>query len=97
MKLELIDEEQAYNSYDEMLDEQGDLKIGNLSYSPSHVLKNIDNIAYSCGFNDYVDSLMQDGNCITDQYIEEQDYFICKECDQAYDEKEEKEECCEVK
>ena len=96
MKIELIDEEQAYNSYDEALDEQGEIKIGSLTYCPSNVLKNVDEIAYRCGFNDYVDSLMQDGTCVTDQYIEGQDFFICKECEQAYDEAEEKKECCEV-
>lgn len=44
-----------YDSYDEMIDDLGDVNIGSLSYSASHVLKNIDEIAYNCGFSDYID------------------------------------------
>lgn len=45
------------NSYEEELDEQGDIVIGSLRYSPSYVLKEVDPIAYDCGLNDYIDSL----------------------------------------
>ena len=31
---------------DELLDSEGDVNIGNLSYSRSHILKNVDPIAY---------------------------------------------------
>jgi polyhydroxyalkanoate synthesis regulator phasin len=43
--------------FDRCLDEGDPVKIGSLEYSPSHVLKQIDPIAYRCGVNDYVDSL----------------------------------------
>ena len=39
--------------YDELLDEQGDIKIGLLTYSPSDVLKAVDPIAYRVGLADY--------------------------------------------
>jgi hypothetical protein len=49
-------EQQAYEAYDEYLDEHIDVVvIGSLSYSPSRVLKAIDPIAYECGFNDFMD------------------------------------------
>lgn len=43
--------------YDEALDEQGDILIGNLSYAPSYVLKEVDPTAYRIGLLDYIDSL----------------------------------------
>lgn len=47
-EVEKITEEQ----YDEMLDEQGDVHIGSLTFSPSEIIKKLDPIAYRCGFND---------------------------------------------
>ncbi len=41
----------------EMLDEQGDIEIGTLSFSPSDVLREMDPIAYRTSLNDYVDGL----------------------------------------
>jgi len=43
--------------FDQCLDENDPVRIGSLEYTPSHVLKQIDPIAYRCGVNDYVDSL----------------------------------------
>ena len=48
-------EQQAYEAYDEYLDEQPDVVIGNLSYAPSRVLKAIDPVAYRSVFNDFMD------------------------------------------
>ena len=48
-------EQQAYEAYDEYLDEQADVVIGSLSYSPSRVLKAIDPIAYRCGFDEFME------------------------------------------
>lgn len=45
------------DEFDDMLDSQGDVVIGGLRYSPSHVLKNIDETAYRCGLLDYVDGI----------------------------------------
>ena len=48
-------EQQAYEAYDEYLDEQPDVVIWSLSYAPSRVLKAIDPVAYRCGFNDFME------------------------------------------
>jgi len=49
-------EDDFVDQYDAMLNEQGEVKIGNLSYCPSRVLKEVDPIAYSCGLNDFADA-----------------------------------------
>ena len=50
-----VTEREAYNQYDEMLDGVSEVKIGNLTYNPSRVLKELDPIAYNCGFSDFLD------------------------------------------
>jgi hypothetical protein len=57
-----LTEEQAYEAYEEMLDEVYEtVRIGDLEFDPSAVLKQCDPIAYHLGFADYVNSLMEDG------------------------------------
>lgn len=56
-----ITDEQALEMYDEMLNEQGVIKIGNLTFYPSEILKQLDTIAYNVGFSEFVDYLYQDG------------------------------------
>jgi hypothetical protein len=63
----------AYEMYDNDLDEQGDICIGYLKYSPSRVLKEIDEIAYRCGFNDFMDSLSDDYIEIGSSYYKKDD------------------------
>lgn len=48
--------------YDEFLDELGDVEIGGLTYSHAHAFKKVDPIAYRCGFSDFEDSLLRDGD-----------------------------------
>ena len=56
-KIEL-DPDDYEDQFDDMLDESiPEIEIGSLTYSPSHVLKNVDPTAYRCGLNDFVDSL----------------------------------------
>tara|TARA_R100000152_G_scaffold2159_1_gene707 strand:+ start:543 stop:740 length:198 start_codon:yes stop_codon:yes gene_type:complete len=44
--------------YDELLDEiYGEVKLGNLTFSPSRIIRELDPIAYRTGLNDYEDSL----------------------------------------
>ena len=62
--MEKLTEKEAYEMYDECLDEEGPIRIGSLSYDPSDVLKNVDPTAYECGFTDYIDSLIRDGYII---------------------------------
>lgn len=51
-----ISETEAYESYDEMLDSFGEVKIGSLTFLPSQIVKELDPIAYSVGFDDYCDA-----------------------------------------
>ena len=53
-----LDPDDYVTQFDESLDESiPEIEIGSLTYSPSHVLKNVDPVAYRCGLNDFVDSL----------------------------------------
>ena len=53
-----IDGDKYDDKYDEWLDEiYGEIMIGNISFLPSRILKELDPIAYRCGFSDYIDSL----------------------------------------
>jgi len=54
-------EREAMDQYDEMLNEQGTIKIGTLEYSPADVLRVVDPTVYRCGLVDYIDSLADDG------------------------------------
>ena len=50
-----IDETEAYQQYDDMLDECHPNQIMNIPAST--ILKECDPIAYSCGFDDWLDSM----------------------------------------
>ncbi len=52
-----IDPEEHEEEYKDALDEQGDVVIGSLHYSPSYVLREVDPTAYRCGLVDYVNGL----------------------------------------
>lgn len=43
--------------YSEWLDELGDVDICGLTYRASYALREVDPIAYRCGFDDYLDGL----------------------------------------
>ena len=56
-----ISEHEAYEMYDEMLDEcHEDVKVCGMTYNTSRVLKEVDPIAYRCGFSDYTSHLEED-------------------------------------
>ena len=61
--------EEAYERFDEMLDESGPVVIAGLEFSPSAILKEMDPIAYDTGFNDYMDGIGVD----TDDLLEDED------------------------
>lgn len=77
IEVETITEEQ----YDEMLDEQGDIHIGSLTYSPSQVLKEVDPIAYRCGFSDVQ---------------EYETRYVCPICEEEHEDFDEAKFCCQV-
>ena len=57
---EMYSEDDIEEMFNEMLDEEGDVKIGNLTYSPSWVLQQVDPTAYRIGVSELEDSLMED-------------------------------------
>jgi len=60
--------------YDELLDEcYGEIKIGNITFDPSRVLKELDPIAYDCGLYDY----LSDG----DFYELDDEFYLQEEVD----------------
>lgn len=69
-ELENATNESAENSYDDMLDEGEEIKIGNLTYLPSQVLKAVDKIAYNVGLSDWQSSVLEDLQYELDTYGE---------------------------
>ena len=67
----IITERDIDRMYDDMLDEYP-VKIGSLEYSGSYVLRNLDPIAYRCGFCDFTDSMSIDQLC--DYGLDSDDY-----------------------
>ena len=58
---QVISDHEAYERYDDMLDEcYGEVKICGMSYCTSRALKEVDPIAYRCGFSDYTSHLEED-------------------------------------
>lgn len=52
-----ISEYDALNMFDESLDECWPMvKVCDMEFTPSRALKELDPIAYRCGFNDWLDS-----------------------------------------
>lgn len=51
-----ISESDAEQQYDDMLDELYPVEIGGMSFCASRVLKELDPIAYNCGFSDWLDN-----------------------------------------
>lgn len=57
---EMYSDEDIEEMYKEALDEMGDVKLGNLTFSPSRIIKELDPVAYRVGLNEYEDMLMED-------------------------------------
>ena len=58
---QMITDIEAHERYDDMLDEcHEDVKVCGMTYNTSRVLKEVDPIAYRCGFNDYTSHLEED-------------------------------------
>lgn len=64
------------DQYCDSIDEMGDVVIGSLTYQASRVLKEIDPIAYSCGLNDFVDSLELNPDDLEEELEELEDQLI---------------------
>lgn len=65
---EAVTESELDRLYEDMLDDiYGAVNIGGYEYETSDALKQVDPIAYRCGRNDYVDSLVREGDMIMDE------------------------------
>ena len=62
----MISLSEAYERYDDMLDEAGPVMIGGIEFYPSRILKEMDPIAYDTGFNDYMDACGIDTDDLSD-------------------------------
>ena len=56
---------------DELLDSEGDVKIGNLTFSRSQIVKELDPIAYRMMVNDILDSHIADLQYDLDRSVDE--------------------------
>jgi predicted nucleic acid-binding Zn-ribbon protein len=52
-----LDPDNYRDSYDELLNEDGEVKIGGISFDRAYILKELDEIAYEQGLSEYVDSI----------------------------------------
>lgn len=57
-ELEPVDVEQLFR---DSLDEEGDVKVGCLTFQRSRIVEELDPVAFRCGVNDHVDALVSDG------------------------------------
>ena len=78
-KLEPIDGEELF---EELLDEcYPEIKIGNLTFTPSYALKNLDPVAFRCGVSENLDSLTEDGQL----YEHNGDYYTLTDIEDMLD------------
>lgn len=56
-----ITRQQAFQQFEDILDDAPMIEVMGMSFYPSRVLHELDPIAYRLGFDDYIDSLIQDG------------------------------------
>lgn len=60
-----LNDSDLHDMYDDMLDEvYGTVSIAGYQYSASRSLREIDPIAYRCGFNDWLDAEITEGNIV---------------------------------
>lgn len=79
--IEHIREKYTEDDYDDMLDEcYGDVDICGITFNSSYALKELDPIAYRCGFLDYQ---------------EYETVYECPICGEEYEDEEDAEECCQ--
>lgn len=69
----IIAEDDVYELWDEILNEYPVI-IGNLEYSAAYILKEIDPIAYRCGFLDFIDDRYES---LCDRGFDSNDYVEC--------------------
>lgn len=48
---------QAYEEFDQCLDDNSEVRIADIRFNPSDILRQLDPTAYRCYFNDWADSM----------------------------------------
>jgi hypothetical protein len=76
-----LDNKEDAEMYDELLDSEGPVIVAGMKFDPSYILKNLDETAYCCGFNDYTDSL--------------DERWECPECGEIHDDEDKAKYCCQ--
>lgn len=76
MTKQLITEYEAFKLYDKSWDENGLVKLGNLTFEPSQIVKQLDPVAYRVGFNDFCDSLTYNDIYVEDYTDDELDNVV---------------------
>lgn len=80
MEYQVISETEAYEQYDNYIDEATEeIKILGMSYTPSRALLRVDPTAYRVIFDEFANHLYEDGTAI-ERYNDE-DLITCDECD----------------
>lgn len=59
-RLNVLENNENTDEYDEMLDEAGPVEVAGLTFNPSQIVKEMDPTAYRCGMNDHNDSEISD-------------------------------------
>jgi hypothetical protein len=89
-QLQPVSDNALHASYDDMLDDvHGDVTIGEYSYPTSMALKQVDHVAYRCGFVDWLDAEISN-EVYTDEI--EGGHYWRSQVDQLLDLMEEREE-----
>lgn len=78
--IEIEVEKYTEEQYREMLNEEGDVKVCGMTFSPSRILEELDPTAFRCGFNDF------------QEYETKYECPICKE---QHDDEEDAKFCCQ--
>ena len=87
MKNELIEpkheerEKFTQDEYDEMLNESGPVEVCGMTFDPADILREMDPVAYNCGFSD-----MQ----------EYEDVYICPMCGEEHEDEDAAKFCCQT-
>ena len=69
--MQVISEYEARQSFEEMMDECNPaVMVGNLSFSPSEVLRELDPVAYRESFGYYCDNMAEDGVFLVEGYTD---------------------------
>jgi predicted nucleic acid-binding Zn-ribbon protein len=66
-----LDPDNYRDSYDELLNEDGEVKIGGISFDRAYILKELDEIAYEQGLSEYVDAIDIESDSNYEAIVEE--------------------------